>query len=56
MDRGYLGDVGQHTKPPGSAAVGLQEECAGYVICDRFQRPAVAIVAMNPQSLRTALL
>jgi len=32
MDRGYLGDVGRHTKPLGSAAVGPPEECAGYVI------------------------
>jgi len=31
-----------HTKPPGSAAVGLLQ-CAGYVICDSLERPAVAI-------------
>jgi len=43
MDRGYLSDVGRHTKPPGSAAVGPPEERAGYVICDRLERPVVAI-------------
>jgi len=31
-----------HTKPPGSAAVGPLQ-CAGYVICDSLERPAVAI-------------
>jgi hypothetical protein len=46
-----------HTKPPGSAAVGPREEFAVYVICDnRLERPAVAIVAMNPRSLWTPLL
>ena len=46
-----------HMKPPGSAAVGPPEERAGYVICDnRLERPAVAIVAMNPRSLWTPLL
>ena len=45
-----------HTKPPGSAAVSPPEKCAGYVIWDRLERPAVAIVAMNPRSLRTPLL
>jgi len=44
-----------HTKPPGSAAVGPRR-CAVYVICDRLERPAVAIVGMNPRSLWTPLL
>jgi len=56
MDSRYLGDVGRHTKHPGSAVVDPPENCAGYVICDRLERPAVTIVAMNPQSLWTPLL
>ena len=44
-----------HMKHPGSAAGGLLQ-CAGYVICDRLERPAVAIVAMTPRSLWTPLL
>jgi len=44
-----------HTKPLVSAAVGPLQ-CTGYVICDRLQSPAVAIVAMNPRSLWTPLL
>jgi len=45
------------TKPPGSAGVGPPAERAGYVICDnRLERPAVAIVPMNPWSLWTPRL
>jgi len=55
MDSGYLGDVGKQTKPLGSTAVGPLQ-CAGYVICDWLERPAVAIVAMNRQSLWTSEL
>jgi len=39
----------------GSMAVG-PPWCAGYVICDRLERPAVAIVAIHPRSLWTPLL
>jgi hypothetical protein len=38
---------------PGSAAVGPLVKCAGYVICGKLERPAVAIVSMNPRGLWT---
>jgi len=41
-----------HKKPPECAAVGPLQ-CTAYVIRDRLERPAVAIVAMNPRSLQT---
>jgi hypothetical protein len=57
MDRGYFGNVSGHTRnPPGSAVLGQTDEHTGYVICDRLERPAVAIAAMNPRSLWTPLL
>jgi len=56
MDCGYFADVGSQSITLGSAAVGLPDECAGYVICDRLKRPAVAIVVMNSRSLQAPLL
>ena len=55
MDRGYLGDVSKHTWNPLGGRWFVRYSALGMWF-GQPERPAVAIVAMNPRSLWTPLL